>query len=168
MNLFSNARLGINPFWSAGILLVVLQALPVLADDEREIGWREVLVTIDTTFEGIEGHENHALGLMRQRGFAFYEDGDVAKVNAWVTFERVDSETSYRGYAVYRFSDGATKVGRFTGSGDPGGTQSGEFTFEAGTDRYQGITGQGTFTGQGFPPHGDIYLDVSGTYAVPE
>ncbi|RQD56042.1 MAG: hypothetical protein D5R98_10245 [Desulfonatronovibrio sp. MSAO_Bac4] len=103
---------------------------------------------------------------MQQRGFAFYEDEEVATVSTWLTFERSGAKTNYRGYAIYAFPDGATKIGSFIGTGDPRGEQAGQFTLEGGTGRYEGITGQGSFSGQGFPPHGDIYLDVSGTYSL--
>ena len=166
MNPFRNACGRACPLPIAAVLLLLLQAHPSLAGEEREIAWREAFVTVDVTLEPIEGHEGHALGLMRQRGFAFYQDGDIATVNAWITFERSGSETRYRGYAIYRFPDGATKVGRFTGGGDPAGRQAGEFILEAGTGRYRGIAGRGSFAGQGFPPHGDIVLDVSGTYSI--
>ena len=59
-----------------------------------------------------------------------------------------------------------TKVGRLEGHGDPVGEQTGVFTFEAGTGRYAGIRGRGTFTGMGYPPHGDIVLDVEGSYRL--
>ena len=155
-----------DSFWIVLIAFLVLQPSIVNADDAKPIEWREAFVTVDADLREIEGHAGHAVGVMQQRGFAFYDDGQVAKVNAWITFERSGAETSYRGYAVYAFPDGASKVGRFTGAGDPRGEQSGQFTIEGGTGRYEGITGQGSFSGRGFPPHGDIYLDVSGTYSL--
>ena len=166
MNPLKNACLGARVLPAVAVLLLLLPAHPSFAGEEREIAWREAFVTVEAKLERIEGHDGYAVGLMRQRGFAFYDDGDLATVNAWITFERSGAETHYRGYAVYRFPDGATKVGRFTGGGDPAGRQTGEFILEAGTGRYQGIVGSGTFAGQGFPPHGDIVLDVSGTYSI--
>ncbi len=152
--------------WIALMAFVVLQPRIASAGDETPIEWREAFVTVDADLREIEGHAGHAVGVMQQRGFAFYEDGQVATVNVWLTFERAAGETSYRGHAVYSFPDGASKVGRFIGSGDPAGEQSGQFTLEGGAGRYEGISGQGSFSGHGFPPHGDIYLDVSGTYSI--
>ncbi len=148
------------------IALLVSQQPIVNADELQPIEWREAFVTVDVDLHEIEGYPGHAMGLMHQRGFAFYEDGQVATVSTWITFERSGAETSYRGYAVYTFPDETSKVGRFTGTGDPRGEQSGQFTFEHGTGRYEGITGQGHFTGYAFPPHGDIYLDVTGSYSL--
>ncbi len=157
---------GGNIFWITLVVFLVTQSSIIYADDERPIEWREAFVTVDADMQEVEGHDGHAVGLMHQRGFAFYEDEEVETVNAWLTFERSGAETNYRGYAVYTFPDGATKIGSFTGTGDPRGEQSGQFTLEGGTGRYEGITGQGRFSGHGFPPHGDIYLDVSGAYSL--
>ena len=155
-----------NFIWIVMVALLFSQTSMVNADDPQSIAWREAFVTIDVELREIKGYTGHTVGLMHQRGFAFYEDGQVATVKAWITFERSGAETSYRGYAVYAFPDGASKVGRFTGTGDPRGEQSGQFTLDSGTGRYGGISGQGRFFGHGFPPHGDIYLDVVGTYSI--
>lgn len=152
--------------WLMLITFLVLQVSTVIAGDTKQIKWREAFITVEANLQEVEGHEGHAVGVMQQRGFAFYDDGQVATVNVWLTFKRSAGGTSYRGYAVYSFPDGASKVGRFTGSGDPRGEQSGQFTLESGSGRYEGITGQGSFSGRGFPPHGDIYLDVSGAYSL--
>ncbi len=130
------------------------------------IQWREAFVTVDVQMEQIDSLDGQAIGMMRQRGFAFYDNDEIAAVEVWLTFERSGPETQYSGYAVYKFQDDTTKVGRFSGSGDPRGVQTGKFTFKKGTGRFEGITGQGVFTGQGFPPHGDIVLDVEGTYSL--
>lgn len=137
------------------------------AKGETEINWKEAFVTIESDMNPIEGHEGHFIGIMHQRGFAFYEDGETATVKAWLTFERSGPETSYSGYAVYEFLDGTTKVARLEGSGDPRGKQTGEFAFKGGTGRFEGISGSGDFQGQGFPPHGDIYVNVTGSYSLP-
>jgi len=100
-------------------------------------------------------------------GFAFYEDGQVATIQAWLTFERSGPITSYSGYAVYDFTDGSTKVARLEGTGDPGGEQQGSFTIQSGSGRFKGITGEGNFVGHGFAPYGDIYVDVTARYLLP-
>lgn len=137
-----------------------------MADAAQPIQWREAFVTTESEVAPVEGHDGHYVGMSQQRGFAFHEDGDVATVNVSLTFERSGPRTRYRGYAVYRFADGSTKVGYFTGRGDPVGAQEGEFRFEGGTGRFAGIRGEGSFSGHAFPPQGDIYLDVEGVYSL--
>ena len=151
-----------------GIALATFLLLPpAVADagEETAIEWREALVTVEAELREVEGHAGHAVGLAQQRGFAFYDDGEVATVRAWLTFVRSAGQTAYQGYAIYTFPDQTTKIGRFTGSGDPDGPQEGTFTIEGGTGRYTEVTGEGSFAGHAFPPHGDIFLDVSGTYS---
>lgn len=150
------------------IIVTSFCASAITGAEEVPIQWREAFVTVESTRTPVDGHQEHALGLMRQRGFAFFDNDEVASVNVLLIFERRGNTTQYTGYAVYTFADGATKIGRFEGHGDPVGKQSGKFSFEGGTGRYQGITGKGTFTGQGFPPHGDIVLDVTGSYSLEE
>lgn len=147
-------------------LMILLSASSVIHAESKIIQWQETFVTVESDLRPVEGHEGHALGVMQQRGFAFYENGGIASVNVLLTFERRKGTTQYTGYAVYDFGDGTTKVGRFEGRGDPAGKQAGEFAFESGTGRYAGIQGNGTFTGTGYPPHGDIILNVRGTYSL--
>ncbi len=133
---------------------------------EQPIQWREAFVTVSSDMAPVKGHDGHFVGMSHQRGFAFYDQGDVATVEVWLTFERAEAKTRYRGYAVYSFEDESTKVGRFSGEGDPVGAQSGDFRFEGGTGLFSGIAGDGSFTGRAFPTDGDIYLDVEGTYSL--
>lgn len=149
-------------------IATVLASSGVTAQEAQAIQWREAFVTVESEIRPVEGHEGHFVGMSRQRGFAFYEDEDTATVSVFLTFERSGPSTSYRGYAVYTFPDDSTKGGYFTGSGDPMGQQSGDFVFQGGTGRFEGITGEGSFAGRGFPPDGDIYLNVSGIYSLPD
>lgn len=145
---------------------ILLSASTSIHAEEKAIQWQETFVTVDSVIRPVPGHDDYALGVMQQRGFSFYESGEIASVDVLLTFERRGSTTQYTGYAVYSFRDGTTKVGRFEGHGDPAGEQAGEFTFESGTGRYAGIRGNGTFTGTGYPPHGDIVLNVKGSYSL--
>jgi hypothetical protein len=130
--------------------------------------WREVFVTVDGHSIPIRPIEGLVLGVMEQRGFAFYEDGEVATLTAWLTYETEGRNTTYKGYAVYTFPDGATQMVRFDGGGDPIGKQKGTFTFTKGTGRFQNIEGGGTFAGEGFTPKADPYLDAQGQYTIPK
>ncbi|WP_291322092.1 hypothetical protein [Desulfonatronospira sp.] len=152
------------------ILILPISCILLVASEAKgqtAINWKEAFVTVESNMQAIEGHEGHFIGIMHQRGFAFYEDGETATVKVWLTFERSGPETKYSGYAVYNFLDDTTKVVRLKGSGDPRGKQTGEFVFKGGTGRFEGIDGGGAFQGQGFPPHGDIHVDVNGTYSLP-
>jgi hypothetical protein len=146
--------------------MIILFSSSAIHAGEKEIQWRETFVTVSSDIRPVKGHDGHALGVMQQRGFSFYDNGEIASVNVFLIFERRGCTTQYTGYAVYTFNDGTTKVVRFEGRGDPVGKQAGEFTFERGSGRYEGMQGNGTFTGDGYPPHGDIVLDVKGSYSL--
>lgn len=57
--------------------LVILLASSTIHAEEK-IQWRETFVTVDSDIRPVNGHEGHALGVLQQRGFAFYENKDEA------------------------------------------------------------------------------------------
>lgn len=156
----------------AGIVALVLGThLPLWAQDDQPqpaeavvVRWREAFVTVERTIAPVAELDGHAVGTSRQRGFAFFEDGHVARATASLAFQGGPDRLSYRGYAQYRFDDGSTKTAFFDGGGEPAGEQTGTFRYVEGTGRFQGIEGEGTFTGRAFGPEGDIYLDIVGEY----
>ncbi len=159
----------------AGVAALVLAIYPPLRaqndpsqpGEAVEVRWREAFVTVERTVSPAPELAGHVVGTSRQRGFAFMEDGQVARATASLAFQAGGEELSYRGVAHYRFGDGSTKIARFDGGGDPAGEQTGTFRFVDGTGRFQGIEGEGTFTGRAFRPDGDIYLDILGEYRLP-
>lgn len=72
-----NSRMGVfggNYLWLMLITFLVLQVSTVIAGDTKQIKWREAFVTVEANLQEVEGHEGHAVGVMQQRGFAFYDD----------------------------------------------------------------------------------------------
>ena len=149
---------------TASVLWIV--ACQVFAEDQVKTKWREVFVTIDSQNVPVKTMDGLVLGVMEQRGFAFYEDDSVAAITAWLTYESHGRNTQYSGYVLYSFRDGATQFARFEGDGDAIGKQKGKFTFIRGTGRFEGISGGGTFTAVGFPPKADLYVDVEAQYTI--
>ncbi len=160
----------------AGMVALVLgTCLPLWAQDDQPhpaeavtVRWREAFVTVERTIAPVPELDGHSVGTSRQRGFAFFDDGDVARATASLAFQGGPEQLSYRGYAQYRFDDGSTKTAYFDGGGEPAGEQTGTFRYVDGTGRFQGIEGEGTFTGRAFRPEGDIYLDIVGEYRHPD
>jgi hypothetical protein len=154
------------------ILIILLSTIFIIiaqsafAQRQIEEKWREVFVTIDSKKVPVKTIDGLVLGVMEQRGFAFYEDGSVATITAWLIYESQGRNTQYSGYVLYSFRDGATQMARFEGGGDAIGKQKGNFTFIKGTGKYDGIQGSGTFTAEGFPPKADLYVDVDAQYTI--
>ena len=130
--------------------------------------WREVFVTTASHTMSPEGIEGRRFGVMQQRGMAFYQDGTVSRLDAWLTYESDYGNTKYRGLVLYTFPDGATQAADFEGEGAAVGRQKGTFTFINGTGRFEGIKGGGTFTAVGVSREADLYVDVKAKYTVPE
>lgn len=154
------------------VCMVVLSSYCAFAQESTvntvEVKWREAFVTVENTRMEVPSVKGYTLGVMEQRGFAFYENDEVATINAWLTYESKGRDAVYRGYLLYTFRDGATQVAHFDGAGDVVGTQRGTFTFIKGTGRFEGIQGGGTFTAEGFPPKADLYVDAQGKYTLPK
>jgi hypothetical protein len=157
-------RLLAKTFLTASILMIITQS--AIAENQFKTKWREVFVTIESRSIPVKNMEGLALGIMEQRGFAFYEDGSVATITAWLTYESHGQNTKYNGYVLYSFRDGATQIARFEGGGDAIGKQKGHFNFIKGTKQFDGIKGGGTFTAEGFPPKADLYVDVKAEYSI--
>jgi len=134
--------------------------------------WREILRTTAShvlEITSIEGIPERSMGLMEQRGRVL-QNGDVATLTAWLTYEGHAGSISYKGYVRYRFSDGATIFGSFVGDGQAPGDQQGAISLMSGTGRFEGIQGTLAFTAASASPmmfDGRYIVDVAGEYSLP-
>jgi hypothetical protein len=156
-----------------GLVLMRIFALNISASEKGESSlqkkkWREAFVSVDRQVMTVEAIEGTSIGIMKQRGFAFFENGQVAAVTAWFTFEGQGRDCEYKGYLHYKFEDGSTQTTSFQGHGNPVGKQQGIFKYLKGTGRFQGIQGKGMFSAKGFPPEADLYVDAEAEYMISE
>ena len=94
----------------------------------------------------------HTLALVRFRGLAFLDNGEVAEVAGTETLDRTGGKGTYRGYEVLTFEDGSTVVSQFEGHNMPGENEGqvqfeGTFRYVHGTGRFAGIEGSGRHEG---------------------
>lgn len=114
----------------------------------------------------------HTVTLVRARGLAFLEGGEVADVLATETIDNVQGNGTYEGYEVLTFEDGSTIVSRFQGVdtlSEDGRYINFEGTHEyiGGTGRFAGITGEGTHEGRNHLASGaGFYLDFEVSYTL--
>lgn len=115
----------------------------------------------------------HTLALVRFKGLAFLDNGEVAEVTGTETLDRTGGEGTYRGYEVLTFEDGSTVVSQFEGRNMPGENAGqvqfeGTFRYVHGTGRFAGIEGSGRHEGINHVKSGaGGYYDFEGTYSVP-
>lgn len=149
-------------------LLLALSLAVTAAAGEFPGRWREVFVTTQSHALTPEGIEGRSFGVLAQRGIAFYPDGTVASLEAWLTYERDWGETIYRGLVRYAFPDGSTQLASFEGFGNDHGRQKGTVIFLSGTGRFEGIRGEGHFTAENVSSHGDLFIEVEADLHLPE
>ena len=119
---------------------------------------------IDTL--AMEQSSDTILGARELGGLAFFGDGDVAMVDAWLSFFVEEGRSHYEGFALCQFADGSTQTAGITGCMGPTGAESGEFRFLCGSGRFRGITGTGSFKSDGFSLAGDPFVRGQSTYRL--
>ncbi len=157
------------------VLLFALMVAPALAAAEQSISWTEYLRFTDAQVHAAGEEGRYLVGVWTMTGLAEFSDGEVAVITATGTLDYDRGLGRYGGWVEYRFEDGSTKLARLEGEvterlPDGGNLQEGTFTYVAGTGRFDGIEGSGTFSGRQYRPAddgGDSLVRVEGTYSVP-
>lgn len=133
------------------------------------ITWRETFRATANHALPIGGLPGRSIGVMEQRGLAFFERDEVAALALWSTYETTETNGTYRGYAQYTFKDASSILALLEGSGAVTGAQNGRLTFVRGTGRFMGIEGNATFTATAVTASdagGDTYADAKGEYSL--
>lgn len=131
--------------------------------------WRKTFRVTENLSLPVGGLPDRTLGLMEQRGLAFFEHDEVATLALWLNYETTGTNTTYRGYAQYTFKDGSTIVALRERTGAAPGEQEGTLAFLQGTGRFLGINGKATFkavTVTARTAGSDTYMDATGTYVL--
>lgn len=154
------------------VVLVTSCAGPRASEPPRptvKLKWRETFRATENHSRPIGGLAGRAIGVMEQRGLAFFERDEVATLALWTTYETTDTNATFRGYAQYTFKDSSSIVALLEGSGAVPGAQKGTLTFLRGTGRFMGIEGNATFTAIAVTTSdagGDTYMDATGEYFI--
>ena len=77
-----------------------------------------------------------------------------------------EGQSHYEGYALFRFGDGSTQTARLVGCRSASGAETGEFSFVCGSGRFQGITGTGNFSNDGFSLTKGPFVHAQSTYRL--
>jgi len=148
------------------ILIAVSSAVAQEPFDGRAQEWRGLFFTMKVDNLSMGKQTGSAVGVRELAGLAFYEDGDVATVNAWVSFFVEEGRSHYEGYALFKFPDGSTQTANLAGCSGPTGADAGVFNFVCGSGRFTGITGTGSFASDGFSFVGDPFVHAEATYRL--
>jgi hypothetical protein len=125
------------------------------------------------------GDKNRLVGIFTRRGLSVYENGEVALVSSWGTFDNEITKRVGKSevFNLYTFEDGSTIMAKYNMKAilSPKDSKhkfefSGEFT--DGTGRFKGIKGNLSGSGKQYTPvagdtKGEAYFEVMGTYTLP-
>ncbi|MFQ6066703.1 MAG: hypothetical protein ACE5K3_05445 [bacterium] len=153
-----------------GILVVAAWLLVPVTQGAAET-MKGRLVFFMTKMEEVQVGEvqGQTVGMYEVRGLGSYENGEVAIVMDWGTFDFMEG---FKGYEVNTFEDGSTHWIKYQGTATPAQEgkimlYEGTFEFMKGTGRFEGIKGSGSFTGKNFITYGIAYIDYTGSYTLP-
>jgi hypothetical protein len=111
--------------------------------------------------------EGHALGLARQSGLVFFSDGSVGTTYFTATNDYTKGTGTFLGYYNVIHKDGSVLWFKGTGSAKSDGATTVfpdvQVTVLRGTGRFEGVKGDGTFTGLRVTPlsvGADLYHDI--------
>ena len=111
--------------------------------------------------------DGHALGLVRQSGLALFADGSVGTTYFTATNDYTKGAGTYFAYYNLTLKDGSALWFKVTGLAKPDETTTifpeAPVSVIRGTGRFEGVKGDGTFTGQRVTPlavGADLYADI--------
>jgi hypothetical protein len=130
--------------------LLVLAAPLVSHAAEQALGYDLVVHVSDLHTLPVPGQEGHAVGIAAFDGIAIFDDGRIANHRYAGSFDFVDGEGTFRGYALWAFEDGSRLTSSYEGEAKVsanGITLEGRHSNLTGTGSFAGATGEGSFTG---------------------
>jgi len=150
------------------LLLCSLFVLNCSKAEELTLRYQAVMHTTEQHTIPILEQPKHLMGVAKFQGLAIFTDGEIVDHRYEGSFEvNPDSGTRFRGYALWRFNDGAKLQASYEGDA----VQSGDgIKFEAvflsfsGTARLAGVSGSGVFQGRRY----DRLNSGGSTYAAGE
>jgi len=142
---------------------VLGSASPTQAED---IKWKLISTVTKVDTHKVDDQEGHILGTVERKGLMLHDNGDVANELNKVIFDNVAGVSKWQGYCLQTFKDGSTIMMKHQGTNAKGQIVEASFELIKGTGRFDGIKGQGTFTGQDYGSFN--YLKFTGTYTLPK
>lgn len=154
--------------WAALVLLPIALGMPALQAQAVERLEKGRNVQYPVKAEWVEVSEGHLVGFFENEGVGFHENGEVAVIANKGTFDSVKGNSTSIGYLNKTFTDGSTYSVRWQGTTKPQSdykVYAGTYEYTAGTGRFLGIKGGGTYRGRS---HGKMsVVDYEGKIVVP-
>ncbi len=140
--------------WSSFAMLVLAICMPLRTAQAGEmvLKSRDVAHTTEETWIQIGEDETHGIGTYQLTGLSFLENGQVGTTVDKGSYESKMGSGPHQGYYKVTFSDGSGYMTKYQGATRPAGEKinafEGTFTLVGGTGQFDGIKGEGTYTGK--------------------
>lgn len=158
--------------WGSFALVTLALSLPVtlVQAGEMILKGRDVFAAPERTWVKLDQDEKRGIGTFQLNGLAFLEDGQIGTIKDTGAYESNKGLRAYLGYYFVTFSDGSTLMEKYQGTAKPGEkttAHEGTLTYIGGTGRFEGVKGEGTFTGTGYS-NGMSIFDWEAKATVPD
>ena len=135
------------------LLLLCGLLLSVSARGEEQVLSYQVFVhNTDVHAFPVPGQPDRSVGIAAFRGISLFGDGRIAGHQYSGHFDFKDGGGQFNGYALWVFEDGSkietVYVGEATAAEGGGISFTGKHTQVTGSGLYEGVTGEGSFTGR--------------------
>lgn len=137
---------------------------------------RQVFHIVKSDMVEVGDKPGHYVGYIHNSGLLFFEDGEIATVDGWYTFDYTNGSGTFSGYGKTVFEDGSTQLTRIEKANTTAiqngkvSVLEGTYEYFGGSGRFKGLEGSGTFSGKrvGTVESGATgYTDLKGTYTIP-
>ena len=162
-----------------GVLTIAALLLLFIAQGGAEVtkeSGRNVYHVAKAEVIKVDDVPGHVIGIVDFRGLSLLDTGEVATYTSKVMFEYTNGNGTHWGYSQTTFEDGSVTRTKAQGTTTalPNGFSEfkGTYSYIGGTGRYEGIKGEGTYSGKRMAPltpggPADCYQEWSGTRILP-
>lgn len=147
---------------SIGVLVMILAAGPVMAEEKVKIKGKSIMVVVDRTSHKIGDVDGHVMGMVHAQGVDVIQKMTVYSYSA---ADMVKFKGPFQGWTKAVRANGDITFSTFKGQlipklspqGKPMLLMKGTWKFTSGTGKWAGVQGGGTFTGHYLSPTIYIY-----------
>ena len=153
-------------------LLFAIQAGAEVTQEKGQIVYHVVKAEVIK----VDDVPGHVVGIVDFRGLNLMDTGEIATYTTKVTFDYINGNGTHWAYSQNTFDDGSVTRAKAQGTTRslPNGVSEfkGTYTTIGGTGRWEGVQGEGTYSGKRMAPltpggPADCYQEWSGTRILP-
>ena len=161
------------PAWGGFATLFLTLYLPfgTAVAGEMLLKSRDVAYTVEETWIQVGEDETHGIGTYQLSGLSFNADGQVGTTEDKGSFQANKDGSTFQGFYVVTYPDGSGWMEKYDGTSKPIDEKTnavgGRTTLINGTGRFEGIKGEGTWSGTHYTTNGMYVWETEVKATVP-